>query len=48
MATFQNTVTIAQRTNEVFAFLADFDNIPAWNCAFARTVQTSPHSPSRS
>jgi hypothetical protein len=30
MATFQNTVTIAWPTTEVFAFLADFGNIPAW------------------
>ena len=42
MATFQNTVTIARPTEEVFAFLADFSNIPAWNYAIARTVQTSP------
>jgi uncharacterized protein YndB with AHSA1/START domain len=42
MATFQNTVTIARPANEVFAFLADFGNIPAWNYAVARTVQTSP------
>ena len=42
MATFQNTVTIARPTKEVFAFLADFGNIPAWNYAIARTVQTSP------
>jgi len=27
MVTFQNTVTIARPTNEVFAFLADFGNI---------------------
>ena len=42
MATFQNTVTIAQPTEEVFVFLADFSNIPACNYAIARTVQTSP------
>ena len=42
MATFQNTVTIARPTDEVFAFLADFGNIPAWNYAITRTVQTSP------
>ena len=42
MATFQNTVTIARPAKEVFAFLADFGNIPAWNYAIARTVQTSP------
>jgi hypothetical protein len=32
MAAFQNTVTIAQPPDEV----------PAWNYAIARTVQTSP------
>jgi Polyketide cyclase / dehydrase and lipid transport len=42
MATFHNTVTIARPTDEVFAFLADFSNIPAWNYAITRTVQTSP------
>ena len=42
MATFQNTVTIARPADEVFAFLADFGNIPAWNYAITRTVQTSP------
>jgi hypothetical protein len=45
MATFQNTLTIARPTNEVFAFLADFGNIPAWNYAIARTVQTPPGQP---
>ena len=45
MAAFQNTVTIARPANEVFAFLADFGNIPAWNYAIARTVQTSPGQP---
>ena len=42
MATFHNTVKIARPTDEVFAFLADFGNIPAWNYAITRTVQTSP------
>ena len=42
MTAFHNTVTIARPANEVFAFLADFGNIPAWNYAIARTVQTSP------
>jgi len=42
MATSQNTATIARPANEIFAFLADFGNIPAWNYAIARTVQTSP------
>jgi Polyketide cyclase / dehydrase and lipid transport len=42
MAAFHNTVTIARPTDEVFAFLADFSHIPAWNYAITRTVQTSP------
>ena len=42
MAAFQNTVMIARPADEVFAFLADFANIPAWNYAIASTVQTSP------
>ena len=42
MATFHNTVTIARPAYRVFAFLADFTNIPAWNYAITRTVQTSP------
>jgi uncharacterized protein YndB with AHSA1/START domain len=41
MQTFQNTVTIALPADEVFAFLADLSNIPRWNYAIARTVQTS-------
>jgi uncharacterized protein YndB with AHSA1/START domain len=31
MPTFENTVTIQKPAEEVFAFLADFENIPAWN-----------------
>jgi hypothetical protein len=42
MPAFQNTVMIARPADEVFAFLADFGNIPAWNYAIARTVQISP------
>ena len=42
MQTFQNTVTIARPADEVFAFLADLRNIPKWNYAIERTVQTSP------
>ena len=37
MATFHNPVTIARPADEVFAFLADFSNIPAWNYAIAST-----------
>jgi uncharacterized protein YndB with AHSA1/START domain len=42
MATFQNTVTIARPTEEVFAFLADFQNVPRWNYAIEQTTKTSP------
>jgi hypothetical protein len=42
MPTFQNTVTIARPADKVFAFLADLRNIPKWNYAVERTVQTSP------
>jgi hypothetical protein len=42
MTAFLNIVTIARPPDEVFAFLADFGNIPAWNYAIARIVQTSP------
>ena len=28
MATFQNTLTIQRPVDDVFAFLADFENIP--------------------
>lgn len=42
MRAFQNTVMIARPANAVFAFLADFGNVPAWNYAIASTVQTSP------
>ena len=42
MATFRNTVTIDRPAEDVFAYLADFGNIPAWNYAIERTVPTSP------
>lgn len=42
MQAFQNTVTIARPAGEVFAFLADLRNIPRWNYAIERTIQTSP------
>ncbi len=42
MPAFQNTVTIARPADEIFAFLADLCNIPKWNYAIERTVQTSP------
>jgi uncharacterized protein YndB with AHSA1/START domain len=42
MATFQNTVTIRRPVQDVFAFLADFENIPTWNYAIVETRKTSP------
>jgi len=42
MATFQNTVTIRRAIDDVFAFLADFENVPAWNSAIVETKKTSP------
>jgi hypothetical protein len=42
MATFENTVTIRRAVADVFAFLADFENIPSWNYAIVETKKTSP------
>jgi hypothetical protein len=42
MATFQNTVTIRRPIEDVFGFLADFENIPTWNYAILQTSKTSP------
>jgi uncharacterized protein YndB with AHSA1/START domain len=41
---FSNTVAIDRRPEEVFAYLSDFENLPAWNYAIARTrrVGTGP------
>jgi uncharacterized protein YndB with AHSA1/START domain len=41
MATFENTVTIRRAVEDVFAFLADFENIPTWNHAIVETKKTS-------
>jgi uncharacterized protein YndB with AHSA1/START domain len=40
--TFENSVTIERPVQEVFAFLADFENIPTWNYAIEQTIKTSP------
>lgn len=34
---FTNTVTINRRPAEVFAFLAQFENVPQWNYAISET-----------
>jgi len=41
MATFENTVTIRRPAEDLFAFLADFENVPRWNYAIVETVKTS-------
>lgn len=41
MPTFENTVTIQKPAEEVFAFLADFENIPIWNYAIEETSKVS-------
>jgi hypothetical protein len=42
MATFENTVTILRPAEEVFAYLADAENIPQWNYAIEQTKKISP------
>jgi uncharacterized protein YndB with AHSA1/START domain len=41
MQTFENTVTIQRPAGQVFAFLADFENIPRWNYAIEDTSKIS-------
>jgi uncharacterized protein YndB with AHSA1/START domain len=41
MGTFENTVTIGRTAEDVFAFLADFENVPTWNYAIEQTTKTS-------
>ena len=41
MATFENTVMIRRPIADVFAFLADFENIPKWNYAIVETHKVS-------
>jgi carbon monoxide dehydrogenase subunit G len=38
---FANNVTIGRPVHAVFAFLADFENIPKWNYAIVETHKTS-------
>jgi hypothetical protein len=42
MHTFENTLTIGRPPREVFAFLADFQNVPRWNYAIEQTTKVSP------
>jgi uncharacterized protein YndB with AHSA1/START domain len=38
---FTNTVAVARPRVEVYAYLADFENIPQWNYAISRTWKVS-------
>jgi carbon monoxide dehydrogenase subunit G len=38
---FANTITIERPVQDVFEFLADFDNVPKWNYAIVETRKTS-------
>jgi uncharacterized protein YndB with AHSA1/START domain len=42
MASFENAVTIRRPVEDVFAFLADFENVPKWNYAIVETTKVSP------
>jgi uncharacterized protein YndB with AHSA1/START domain len=41
MQAFENKVTIHRPATEVFAFLAEFENIPIWNYAIEATSKAS-------
>src|SRR5918996_846041 len=41
---FENAVTIQRPAAEVFAYLADFENVPAWNNAIVETRKTTEAS----
>jgi carbon monoxide dehydrogenase subunit G len=42
MEAFKNAVTIRRTPEEVFMFLADFENVPRWNYAIESTTKVSP------
>jgi uncharacterized protein YndB with AHSA1/START domain len=42
MPSFENPMTIRRPIEDVFAFLADFENLPSWNYAILETNKTSP------
>jgi uncharacterized protein YndB with AHSA1/START domain len=41
MGAFENTVTIRRAPDDVFAYLAEFENVPRWNHAIESTTKTS-------
>jgi uncharacterized protein YndB with AHSA1/START domain len=40
MPSFTNTMTIDRSARDVFAFLADLENVPRWNYAITETRKT--------
>jgi uncharacterized protein YndB with AHSA1/START domain len=38
---FENALTIARKPEDVFSYLADFENVPKWNYAITETRKTS-------
>jgi Polyketide cyclase / dehydrase and lipid transport len=42
MIRFSNTITISRPQPVVFAYLADFENVPRWNYAIASTRRLDP------
>jgi len=42
MTTFTNRIYVEQPPDVVFAFLADFANVPLWNYAIESTTKVSP------
>jgi Polyketide cyclase / dehydrase and lipid transport len=44
MTSFENVVVIERPPEEVFAFLADLENLPSWDPAVEVTWKTSPSS----
>jgi hypothetical protein len=42
MEAFDNRLTIRRPAEDVFGFLADFENVPTWNHAIASTTKASP------
>jgi uncharacterized protein YndB with AHSA1/START domain len=41
VATFENVVMISRPIEDVFGFLADFENVPEWNYAIVETRKVS-------
>jgi hypothetical protein len=42
MAAFTNSIHIERTPAEVFAYLADFENLPEWNYAITKTTKLTP------